>query len=595
MSFVTVSATLGVTAADLQAFNDRSMHQSVRDADVYWAGQRAAGLASGIEDSTEIMGAMVYMYDLTQDRIYLDHLRDMSHEVLKNRDDRRTALADWFVGRVMPAWGRRTVSFGSLHHADIFSAGLWSYPIAAFARIIAEMQNLELRTLYEEDAVLFANAVAETLYAFTPSLRTRQAGIKRFVHPASYRTVLTAAQCDVAYAEAAEGAGPEGSIIFEKDGAKRLKTFLGLCHSARTIADRPIPHNKAHAFEMAMIETWRAVDSPLHRERVSGNVVVDWARGILPGDIQATFRWFKSNLRFAGTSARFPEGWLVWNYADDVPKIGIEDTSHGNLSMRYVAVLYRSLDRLNAALLASGQEPIDLSLTRRQLANTFLAKIGTGLNLAHEVDGRSNKVAPDYYNRTCAGWLDLAQVDVRVYRKCHEVALRIVDVKDDTGIVVRTQKYLTPLIHASLLFNKRRGGPPTTVPNVIHKTREQAAIEIEAAGLLPSFTGQAGSDARVDVQNPQPGLVIDSGNVVLCDTRRGPIPGPDQTRVPEVKDLTRQEAADGITAAGLVPNFHGAGTWVGRQLPAADTVVNRGSTVTCTLRGGRPPTVRGHV
>ncbi|MPY87565.1 MAG: PASTA domain-containing protein [Luteitalea sp.] len=588
MSFVKVSATLGVTAADLQAFNDRSMNPETMKTDVRVAGERAAGLLAGIEDTSEIMGAMVYMYDLTQDRIYLDHLREMSREVLMNRDDHRGAPVDAFTGRVMPAWGKSTVSFGSLHHANIFDAGLWCYPIAAFARIVGETQNLELRTLYEEDAVLFANAVAETLFAFTAYLRIRPAGIKRFVHPEQYRTLLTAAQCDAAYQEAVNGNGPEGGIIGEPGGLSRLNVFRGLCKSAHSVADRPLPHNKAHAFEMAMIEAWRAVDSPFHRERVSGNFVVDWARGSVPRDIQSTYRWFETNLRRGGTSAAFPEGWLVWNYADDVPKIGVEDTSHGNLSMRYVGVLHRSLERVNAALVAAGQEPIDLSLTRRQLANTFLAKIGTGRDLAHEVDGRSNDRPQDYYNRTCAGWLDLAQVDVRIYKKCHEVALRVVEVEEESG-VERRQKYLTPLIHASLLFNKPRGGPPTTVPNVIHKTREQAALEIRAAGLLPSFTGQAGSDAWVEVQNPQPGEVIDSGNVVLCDTRGGPIPGPNQTRVPNVKDLMKEEAAAAITSVGLVPTFTGGGKWVGRQSPLADEVVNRGSKVRCTLRGGRPP------
>ena len=61
--------------------------------------------------------------------------------------------------------------------------------------------------------------------------------------------------------------------------------------------------------------------------------------------------------------------------------IRTEDTSHGDFSMRYIGVLHRSIDLLNAALAAAGQEPIDLIETRQRFTRTFLVKIAPGHDL----------------------------------------------------------------------------------------------------------------------------------------------------------------------------------------------------------------------
>jgi hypothetical protein len=557
------------------------MSEAARQAEKESAGRRAAGEWAGIEDTAEVMSAMVLMYDLTHDRMYLDHLRELSHEVLKHRDDRRDPPpVDQFTRRVMRAWGASHIAAGSLHHADMFDAGLWSYPIAAFARIVVE--SPELHADYGADAIAFANATAETLLDFVHELDAGPDGTKRFVNPESYRTLLTQSRCKAAYDEAVAGGGPEGGIISEEDGLERLNVLYGLCKSAHRLAGRPRPHNKAHAFEMAMIETWRAVDSAFHRERETSNLSVNWARGIFPDNIKRTFEWFERNLRRVDED---PTGWFVWNYADDVLDIRIEDTSHGNLSMRYVGVLHRSLESVNKALVAAGQDPIDLSELRRRLANTFISKVGAGRDLAQKVNGESpGGKDPDYYNRTCSGWLDLAQVDTSIYDKCREVVLRVVDVVED-GVTYRRQKYLTTINHAALLFNKPRGGPPTTVPDVVGETVQNAAAAIRAAQLLPSFTGPG----WVESQQPEPGVVLDGGNVVLCQTRTGPIPGPDQTRVPDVRNSLKEEAADAITRAGLVPSFRGSGTWVRFQDPPPEEVVNLRTRVACVLGGGRLP------
>jgi hypothetical protein len=147
---------------------------------------------------------------------------------------------------------------------------------------------------------------------------------------------------------------------------------------------------------------------------------------------------------------------MLWNYADGIPEvIGLrtEDTGHGGFSMRYLAVLHRSIERINGALLDAGHEPIDVDWMRRAAANTFVFKVGAGQDLAHDVDGSFHDEAEDPYkgNRSCNGWLDLAGVDHRVYYRCREIVLRVVDdPKQGPG----PQPYLTVGSHASLLANK---------------------------------------------------------------------------------------------------------------------------------------------
>ena len=217
---------------------------------------------------------------------------------------------------------------------------------------------------------------------------------------------------------------------------------------------------------MAMIDIWRAVDGEYLQHRVD-NTLAAWARARLPLEIKHTYKWFERHLRKAN-------GFSPWNYADGIPSALIrgETTSHGDYSMRYMGVLHRSVERLNAALARAGQEPLDLIETRQRFTRTFLVRITSGHDLRHKVDGSlKDGDARDAYNAVCAGWLDLAGVDPDVYHRCRDIVLRIVDTNDGPQ-----QTYLNSGNHASLLFNKPRGGDPTTVPDVMHKAWQQGGI-----------------------------------------------------------------------------------------------------------------------
>jgi hypothetical protein len=432
---------LGVTPADVQAFNQAWMTPDARAGHINGARDDFTNyFLPGAWTTGEVMEAMVRMYDLTHDRLYLDHLRELSLLVLSYRDDRRMPRRkDPFRDQLMPAWGARGVPYGYRHHAGVVIAGVWAYPIAAFARIVAE--DPALHADYGADAVAFASATLETVRAFTNELRPQPGDCATYTHPQRYRTLLTETRCDQAYQDALNGFGPDGWASAEVP-PKRLQSLRGACTNYRQLAGYPVGHNENHALVMAMIEAWRAVDSPFHRERVSGSEIVDWARASFPTAIKRTHRWFRGKSVLDQRGRR-----MVWNHADGIPDrfVHVEDSSHAALSMRYLGVLYRSIEHINGALFRAGQEPIDVSPMRQELTNTFLFKIGAGKDLAHTVDGRFSDGERDRYNTTSNGWLDLAQVDDRVYYKCRDIVLRVVEGE---------QKYLTLSTHASLLANK---------------------------------------------------------------------------------------------------------------------------------------------
>ena len=133
-----------MTADDIAEFNEEWMQP--------WAIEAALGTAtsrlfnkdsSGTTEVGERMAAMVRMFEVTHDTRYLDHLFDLIEIVLRYRDDRLFGsgpkVTDEIRNKVgLAAWGGGLLDNYGLHSVNEWTSSLYAYPIAAFARILAE-------------------------------------------------------------------------------------------------------------------------------------------------------------------------------------------------------------------------------------------------------------------------------------------------------------------------------------------------------------------------------------------------------------------------------------------------------------------------
>ncbi len=468
--FAAVSPGRTVTPTDLANFNAKWMRPEVRSA---FIGDRATLSAGHVVDMDNMHGwlyrqmpdrqawdvsgraeAMVRMFDLTGDMRYLDHLREITETALMYRDDkhlgpvpgdgllpRRRPLRlpfDHFRNQAgLPAWGERTLITGGLHTINEVSFA-YAYGPAAFARIVAEHPNLQ--GLYGDCAMRYANETIKTVQLFLLSqVAYRRAGSfieATLINPTAFRTNRpTNDQCDAAFEQALD------------DGVLTDERWRNQCKSLHLAAGVDLDHNWNQWYMMVLIELSSALDSPWYRNHRDAAPEARQFRTLLPLVVSRFHRYFFNRLRTVGSgaTARF-----VWNYNDGTPNTRLEDTSHGAVDIRGLEVLRANFPRLARAAAAAGEPIVFHNDQLRLFANTFLQKIASGTNLAEDVGGKAASPS-DRRNDACEGWVNLAVADARVYDKCREVSLRVVDGR---------QVYLSILSHAALLTNKRWLPPP---------------------------------------------------------------------------------------------------------------------------------------
>jgi hypothetical protein len=477
---VTISPASRVTAQDIAQFDARWM--SAADLKqrlseyTYGLTNRQVWMAWGVFDDA---AAMVRMFELTHDPKYLDHLRKVNHLVLDFRDDhhpgddfprfdnpvclncRPPLLVDRVRGKVVPAWGSGIlysdyVIDGGLNPVILVISGVYVYGLAAFARLVAEDPDPQRRAAYGADAMKFANATMETMWAFMPDWDTWQAGNYvegTFVLP---HRIPTASQCVEARERAKEHVRQFDREHFEEI-LKLIDDVKGECERLRDYAGKPLAHNMSAALVMSFIELWRALDSHFYRTSPDRASNAELTRGVIPLVVTRHQRYFHNRLRLKYDHIQGQR--YAWNYGDDVPNPHVENMSHANLDMFYIDILWRSFDRLNAQVAPMG-EPIPLhDAVLRRFANTFLhiarpAEIDRGGNVRGNVDGDATKPKEgktDWNNSVLDGWVTLAAVDPTVYRLCRDVLLRTGTREGQPGSF---QNYLGAGNHAALLAAK---------------------------------------------------------------------------------------------------------------------------------------------
>ena len=476
---------------------------------------------------SEVMHALVRMHDLTGQERYVDRLRELVDGALQFRDDHHpggvcepggpslppTPLDD-VRGRNMPAWGGRSPSIGGMHSVSVAVSNQYAYAMAAFARIVLE--NPALRSRLGAEAVRHANAVIETVWAFMPEMKTRDADGAKEAYLVSrlpgYKTP-NFLQCWLAYEAEVERIKREEKDQTKWPGAiKRAESMRSSCEKVLKIG--PMAHNINLAFGMVLIELGRVLDNPFYRSAPDRSSDAERTREMIPLLVSRLHRYFARRLWHKDT----PDGVrYCWHFSDDLPSdvnYNAEDTSHGSWDIRFLELVTRDLDRLNAVAAPAGERIALDAEDLRRFSRTFLQKVFRTKHLGHDVTGKPTSPI-DQYDSACQGWVTLASADPRVHTACRNIALQYVGTE---------QPYLTIGSHAALLAHKRfapAGSPapaPTTVPDVVGMLKADAVRFVRAAGLVPKYMTPG---TWVSGQRPAAGLPAPRGSTVELTFKKG--------------------------------------------------------------------------
>ena len=456
---ITLSDGAQISTQDIAQFDAQWMQPWLRSE---LLNNAKSALLNQVDDQvwwiSERMTALSRMYELTHERRYIDHLHEFTEPAMNYRDDLSPQpQADRFRdSTIPPGWGGASPNSGGLYGVEEDVSSMYGYPIATFARLVAEDPGLQIA--YGGEAVRYANELLKTVWLFMPQVEYVPDG-NRFDGYLKYLDILRILpkdwQCEAAYESACQqtcGAkcdAPDQRC--SQDDVNRFRTQRSNCNSSRANAGAPLAYNQNMAFAMMLIELWRTLDSEFYRAAANRSNDADPTRLLIPVLVSRIQHYFVRHLQQAGDrfSWHTREGGPCGN---NCPAEGVE---HAALDMRYIGILYRNLDRLNAqAVLQVENEPIELDDSRlRGFANTFLEAIASEPNFAANVDGKNHS---EVHNGSCDDWLSLSIVNGGVYQACKDNSLRVVN---------GSQPYLGIGNHSALLRDKWASQPPPPPPD----------------------------------------------------------------------------------------------------------------------------------
>jgi hypothetical protein len=488
---VQLSAGKIVAADDIRAFDGKWMTAeldgSVSNAEENFLPHPITGQYNTFYNARQVvawgfwdrMTAMIQMYELTHEKRYFDHLLELSSIILHGRDDKRTdraLLFDPLRGRVMPAWSEATIGNAWHRTPSVLMAGLYSYPMAAVARLVGEDSVLASRLTPEQDAQVreMVPAALQTYEAFTAPIPgydsefVTQYNAQRAEHENYWRTPptgttwLSPTHCEHA---ATTGYQQWSARTGWTLTPTQIATDRSDCIKEGKVAGYPIPHNQSHAFLLVLIELSRALDTEYYKAGLSlkqRRYAENMARQILPVFIARGQHYSQNHVRGDCFESSTAAQCLVWNYKDfdgrptpsGVSEPGISDTGHANLDMSYIRVLWQNQGRLDALLAASVYAPefIDSNPRDRTLfANTFLRRVSRGDHRAERLNGAAASPV-DRRDYACDGWVHLAEFDGRVFDACAKPVLASSRASPQSP---ELQPHLNIVNHAALLAAKR--------------------------------------------------------------------------------------------------------------------------------------------
>jgi hypothetical protein len=358
-----------------------------------------------------LAAALVQVYDLVlpfdgkMAERFLQRLGAIGGALLNNRDDMphppppppfplstgaypHGAFFDFFRKQVMPAWGFFTDNRDGQWNTDVYSSGFLSYPMAAFARRVADHPARYAK--YQDDAIRFSTAVIETYQAFQEHGQEHELHLIEGDPHAYFNSPLR-------YGNLKCAGG-------------------GRCADYKKGAGKSIAFNENLSMMQALAECALAADSALYRG--SADATQDRLRLAteeMPLVVAKNVAFFVDNL---------PPNFEWQSNPPDAGRNTTEDLSHSGFLLGCLAVVLELQTGLNSLLSRAGRaERIPLTTLLGTsvgigAATLFLRKIWHDDNtLGGNVTGKG----PDPANNGgCAGFIPYAQFDQRVWRRSRD-------------------------------------------------------------------------------------------------------------------------------------------------------------------------------
>jgi hypothetical protein len=405
---------------------------------------------------------------------YLELLRVHADELLKWRDDKRAATAaadptclpyttrvDDFRDQVMAAWGAPvqsgdTTSSPVYWGAEELFAGLFTYPMAAYARRVA-MNPAAFDEDQRNDAIRFTTAVIETYRSFKSDL-VETSTAAYYIRPAKMGTLLTCTERQ--------------------------------CVGYKLNAGYPLSWNEGASLMKSLAEVALAADSALYRSSPESAAIISDATIEVPRVIAKHVGWVMGH--FNAKYLRYWSGdqapYYVWEHEFHNPygESTVDDVAHGQFMLGSLAVIHENKLPLDSLLLrAARPERIQLSpQIFQRFTTTFLRLLWTPNNMVGLlVDGSVDGTPAKNWNNECAGFVALAPFDPWVWVRCRDSVHAANAYRDETY---------------SALLRYRGVVPDWTTPTFVLQEQPYSGLDFGLPSTWQPITGDFDGDGRTD-------------------------------------------------------------------------------------------------
>ena len=298
----------------------------------------------------------------------------------------------------MAGWGAISPERDNRWNVDIVTAGLFTYPMAAFAKRVAANPTA-FSVGYQKDAIRFTTAVMQTYVSFRPELYYSTSFPWAYhISPPGYSTL----SCS-------------------------NPLYTSTCNGYKSDAGNAEEWNEDIQFIRTLAEAASAADSSLYRNSTDPykSTTISYLTSEAPDVIAKYVQFFDDNLSWhvyywSGDNAAY----YVWDKgAAGAGSTLVEDAPHGQVTVSSLALILENKPLLDGMLSRAGfSDTINLSsVIMERFAVTFLRLLwNTDNTIGDTVNGATDGSAGLNWNEEVGGFVTIAPYDSWVWQRAHD-------------------------------------------------------------------------------------------------------------------------------------------------------------------------------